>query len=67
MNSTHLLRPHHGSHKTLWFGLLGTILVLVGSILFAYAQTQKKVAEKMNPTKQMPAEAELKKQLTKDQ
>jgi len=67
MNNTHLLRPHHGSHKTLWFGLLGTIVVLVGSILFAYAQTQKKVAEKMNPSKPVPSNADLQRQLTKDQ
>jgi methionine-R-sulfoxide reductase len=67
MNSTHLLRPHHGSHKTLWFGLLGTIVVIVGSIFLAYAQTQRKEAEKMNPTKSMPADAELREQLSKDQ
>jgi methionine-R-sulfoxide reductase len=67
MNSTHLLRPHHGSHKTLWFGFLGTIVVIVGSIFFAYAQTQKKEAEKMNPTKSVPSNADLQKQLTKDQ
>ncbi len=57
----------HGSRKTLWIGLAGTLLVVVGSILFGYAQTQKKEAEKMNPTKEVPAEAELRKQLTKDQ
>jgi methionine-R-sulfoxide reductase len=52
----------------LWFGLLGTIVVIVGSILLAYAQTQKKEAEKaMNPTKPVPSNAELQKQLTKDQ
>jgi methionine-R-sulfoxide reductase len=51
----------------LWFGLLGTILVIVGSILFGYAQTQKKEAEKMTPTKEVPADTELRKQLTKDQ
>jgi methionine-R-sulfoxide reductase len=67
MNTTHLIRPHHGSHKTLWFGLLGTTIVIVGSILFGYAQTQKKEAEKMNPNKPVPSNAELKSQLTKDQ
>src|SRR5919201_3787359 len=71
MNTTHLIQPHHGSHKTLWFGLLGAIVVIVGSILFAYAQTQKREAEKqaenMNPTKQVPADAELRRQLSKDQ
>src|SRR5881227_3198027 len=67
MKSTQLIRPHHGSHKTLWFGLLGTVVVIVGSILLAYAQTQKKEAEKMNPNKPMPADAELRQQLSKDQ
>ena len=57
----------HGSRKTLWIGLAGTLVVVVGSILFGYAQTQKKEAEKMNPTKEVPVEAELRKQLTKDQ
>ena len=57
----------HGSHKTLWIGLAGTLVVIVGSILFGYAQTQKKEAEKMNPTKEVPTDAELRKQLTKDQ
>jgi len=52
----------------LWFGLLGTVVVIVGSILLAYAQTQKKEAEKaMNPNKPVPSNAELQKQLTKDQ
>src|SRR6266480_3260972 len=67
MKNTQLIRPHHGSHKTLWFGLLGTVVVIVGSILLAYAQTQKKEAEKMNSTKPMPTEAELRSQLSKDQ
>jgi methionine-R-sulfoxide reductase len=66
MNSTRLIHTH-GSHKTLWFGLLGAIIVIVGSILFAYAQTQKKEAEKMNPMKAVPSEAELQTKLTKDQ
>jgi methionine-R-sulfoxide reductase len=57
----------HGSRKTLWIGLAGTLVVIVGSILFGYAQTQKKEAEKMNPTKEVPTNAELRKQLTKDQ
>jgi methionine-R-sulfoxide reductase len=56
------------SHKTLWLGLAGTMVVIVGSILFAYAQTQKKEAEKMNnPTKPVPSDAELREKLTKDQ
>jgi methionine-R-sulfoxide reductase len=55
------------SHKTLWFGLAGTVVVIVGSILFGYAQTQKKEAEAMNPTKPVPSDAELQRKLTKDQ
>ena len=69
MNSTRFTRlPHkHGSHKTLWIGLIGTIVVIVGSILFGYAQTQKKEIEKMNPNKPVPSDAELRSRLTKDQ
>jgi methionine-R-sulfoxide reductase len=67
MNTTHLIRPHHGSRKTLWFGLLGAIVVIVGSIFIGYAQTQKKEAEKMNPTKPVPSDVELQRQLSKDQ
>jgi methionine-R-sulfoxide reductase len=55
------------SYKTLWFGLAGTVVVIVGSILFGYAQAQKQEAEKMNPTKPVPSDAELQQKLTKDQ
>lgn len=55
------------SRKTLWIGLAGTLVVIVGSILFGYAQTQKKEAEVMNPTKPVPSDAELQRKLTKDQ
>jgi len=69
MNSMRL--TYKRSHKTLWLGLVGTVVVIVGSILFGYAQTQKKEAEKtekiMNPTKSVPTDAELRRQLTKDQ
>jgi methionine-R-sulfoxide reductase len=66
MNSTRITNKH-GSHKTLWIGLSGAIAVVVGSILFGYAQEQKKESEKMNPTKAIPTEAELRTKLTKDQ
>jgi len=66
MNTT-LLTHKHGSHKTLWIGLLGAIVVIIGSILFSYAQGQKKEAEKMNPTKAVPSNNELQTKLTKDQ
>jgi len=65
MNRTQLTYKH--SYKTLWFGLAGALVVIAGSILFSYAQTQKKEAEKMNLTKEVPSDAELRKQLTKDQ
>ena len=65
MNSMRLTYKH--SRKTLWFGLAGTLVAIVGSILFGYAQTQKKEAEVMNPTKPVPSDTELKRQLTKDQ
>ena len=65
--NTKRLTYTHGSRKTLWFGLAGTLVVIVGSILFGYAQTQKKEAEKMNPTKEVPTDAELRSKLTKDQ
>ena len=66
MYSRHL--PHkHGSHKTLWIALISAIVVVVGSILFGYAQGQKKQAEIMNSTKPVPSDAELRRQLTKDQ
>ena len=67
MKRTRIIHSHHGSHKTLWFGLVGAIVVIAGSIFLAYAQTQKKEAEKMNPNKPVPVDAELRKQLSKDQ
>jgi methionine-R-sulfoxide reductase len=65
MNSMRLTYKH--SRKTLWLGLAGTLVVIVGSILFGYAQTQKKEAEVMNPIKPVPSDAELQRKLTKDQ
>jgi len=65
MNSMRL--TYKRSHKTLWLGLAGMLVVIVGSILFGYAQTQKREAEVKNPTKAVPADAELRRQLTKDQ
>jgi methionine-R-sulfoxide reductase len=55
------------SNTTLWFGLAGTIVVIVGSILFGYAQTQKMEADKTNPNKSVPSDAELRSQLNKEQ
>jgi methionine-R-sulfoxide reductase len=68
MRTTPLTLTHKYSYKTLWLGLAGTIVVIVGSILFAYAQAEKKEAEKMdNPAKPVPTDADLRKQLTNDQ
>ena len=55
------------SRKTLWLGLAGTLVVIVGSLLFGYAQVQKKEAEVQNQTKPVPSDAELQRKLTKDQ
>src|SRR5215831_1741803 len=66
MNSTRLTYKRR-SYKTLWFGMAGTLVVIVGSLLLGYAQVQKQEAEKMNPTKPVPSDAELREKLTKDQ
>ncbi len=65
--NTSLLTYKRGSYKTLWLGLLGAVLVVVASILFGYAQTQKKENAAMNPTKPVPKEADLRRQLTREQ
>jgi methionine-R-sulfoxide reductase len=68
MRATRLTYKHKHLNKTLWFGLAGAFVVIVGSILFSYAQTQKQEAEKMNhPTKPVPTDTELREKLTKDQ
>jgi methionine-R-sulfoxide reductase len=66
MNTTRIIHKH-SSHKTLWIGFIVAIVVIVGSILFGFAQEQKKENEKMNPTKSIPKDAELRTKLTKDQ
>ena len=65
MNSTRL--TYKRSRKTLWLGLAGTLVVIIGSLWLGYAQVQKKEAEVMNPTKPVPSDAELRRKLTKDQ
>ena len=67
MKTTRLTYESKHSSKTLWFGLAGTAVVIVGSMLFGYAQTQKQASEKMNPTKPVPTDAELREKLTQDQ
>lgn len=65
-NSTRSLYASE-THNTLWLGLLGTIVVIVGSIFFAGAQTRKIEAGKLNPIKAVPSDAELRTTLTKEQ
>ncbi len=65
MNSARL--TYKRSHKTLWLGFAGTVVVIAASILFGYAQAQKKEADAMNPTKPVPTDAELRRNLSKDQ
>src|SRR6478752_4904532 len=67
MKATRITSNYKHSYGTLWFGLAGAFVVIVGSILFGYAQAQKHEAEKMNPTKPVPSDAELREKLTKDQ
>jgi methionine-R-sulfoxide reductase len=67
MESALLITHPHRSRKTLWFGLLGAIVVIVCSLLFGYAQTQKMENEKRNPTKPVPGDAELRRTLTPEQ
>ena len=67
MNRKRLTYKHKHLNKTLWFGLSGTLVVIVGSLLLGYAQVQKQEAEKMNPTKAVPSDVELREKLTKDQ
>ena len=47
--------------------MVGTLVVIVASLLLGYAQAQKKAAEVMNPVKPVPSDADLQRQLTKDQ
>lgn len=65
MNSARL--TYKRSHKTVWLAFAGTLVVIVTSILFGYAQTQRKQAELLNPTKPVPNDVELRRELSKDQ
>lgn len=65
-NSTRSLYANESSN-TLWLGLLGAIIVIVGSILFADAQTRKIEEGKINPIKAVPSDVELRRTLTKEQ
>src|SRR5215813_6713581 len=67
MRAMRLINKHKHSYKTLWLGMAGTLVVIVGSLLLGYAQMQKQEAEKMNPSKPVQSDAELREKLTKDQ
>jgi peptide-methionine (R)-S-oxide reductase len=67
MKATRITSTYNHSYSTLWIGLAGALVVIVGSILFGYAQAQKQEADKMNPIKPVPADAELQQKLTRDQ
>jgi peptide-methionine (R)-S-oxide reductase len=68
MRTTQLPLTYKHSRKMPWLGLAGTFAVIVSSILFSHAQTQKKEPEKMdNSAKPVPADVDLRKHLTKDQ
>ena len=66
MKAMRITSNHKHSSKTLWFGLDGTFVVIVGSILFDMSRAEARSRE-MNPTKPVPADAELREKLTKDQ
>ena len=65
MNSAYLL-TRDDSHNTLWFALLGAIVMIAGSVLFADAQTQKRQSDKMNPIKAVRSDAQLRRELTNE-
>jgi methionine-R-sulfoxide reductase len=67
MKPTRITSTYKHSYSTLWIGLAGAFVVIVGSILFGYAQAQKQEGDKMNPIKPVPADNELQQKLTRDQ
>jgi methionine-R-sulfoxide reductase len=66
INSTYMIDADD-SHNTLWLGLLGAIIVIAGSVLFAEAQTQKSEADKVNPIRAFTSDAQLRRELTNEQ
>src|ERR1043166_2454837 len=65
MNSNRI-QHKHGTSVTLWVGLAGAIAVVVGSLLFADAQSQKRENAPVK-IKDVPKEHELRQQLNKQQ
>jgi methionine-R-sulfoxide reductase len=65
MNSNRI-QPKHGASVTLWVGLAGAAAVVVGSLLFADAQSQKRENAPVK-IKDVPKEQELRQQLNKQQ
>src|SRR5262249_1173504 len=66
MSRTYLI-DGDDSHNTLWFGLIGAIVIIAGSILFAEAETQNREAGKVNPIRAVPSEAQLQRELTNEE
>lgn len=65
MNSNRI-QHQHGAPITLWVGLAGAVAVVVGSLLFADAQSQKRENAPVK-IKDVPKEHELRQQLNKQQ
>lgn len=61
------MENQRGSSPLRWFRWLGAAVIVVGLVLFSYAQEQKKEEVKVDSTKQAPTEAELRKRLSDSQ
>jgi methionine-R-sulfoxide reductase len=64
--NTNRIQHKHGVPITLWVGLAGAVAVVVGSLLFADAQSQKRENAPVK-IKDVPKEHELRQQLNKQQ
>jgi methionine-R-sulfoxide reductase len=60
------IQHKHGASVTLWVGLAGAVAVVVGSLLFADAQSQKRENARVK-IKEVPKEQDLRQQLNKQQ
>ena len=64
--NTNRIQHKHGAPITLWVGLAGAVAVVVGSLLLADAQSQKRENAPVK-IKDVPKEHELRQQLNKQQ
>jgi methionine-R-sulfoxide reductase len=60
------IQHKHGASVTLWVGLAGAVAIVVGSLLFADAQSQKRENARVK-IKEVPKEHDLRQQLSKQQ